>query len=173
MVVCPFSVRSCKDSAPRRSNHSHKKVSIFLIVVHVLCEAVIPALKSFFCFSFSLPLMFLSSIPVQSGGCSVPRPVAHEIGARFDRLFPWEYQIWAKCNKPQWSSNPRNSHLHPRHSALPVLLCNVNGWLLFTLIKSSRCVFTWSIPASMQAGLPFEDQQVRFPTMHLLTKQTM
>ena len=69
-------------------------------------------------------VMVLYSLPIQGGGVQAPKPVGHEIGARFDRLFPWEYRIQAKCNKPRRSTNLRNSHLQPRHSALPVLLCN-------------------------------------------------
>lgn len=47
---------------------------------------------------------------------------------------------------PGWSGILPHSHLHPRPSTLPVvLLCNVNGRLLFTSITSSRCVVTGSI----------------------------
>lgn len=57
-MVCSVGVsEAVKTQRLRRSNHSHKKVSIYLIVVHDLCEAaVIPAFKSTrsYCPSLSL-----------------------------------------------------------------------------------------------------------------------
>lgn len=139
----------------QRSNHSHKTV-------------VIPAPHQIF-FFFFLPLMCLPPPLSRMGEVFITGASRHEIGARFDRLFPWEYQIEGEWNKPQRSRNLLNSHLQPRHSTLPAPLCNVKWWLLFTLITVSRCAFTQSIPASSQ-GSPLT---TRSTTPHLLATQAM
>lgn len=126
-----------KTQHPRRSNHSHKKVSIYLIVL---------LLRLFFLlFSFFLPLTFLSSVTVQGVGFQSWGQSDTTLAPDLTACFHESIKSKLKGNKSQQSSNHRNSHLHSRLSMLP---CNANGWLLFTLITWSRCVFIWSIPAA-------------------------
>lgn len=88
MVVGSVGVsKTVKTQQPRRSNHSHKKVSKYFNS----CTCSLSGssrIHQVFLFSFSPPPnVAFSSIPVQGGGVQHRRPVGHEIGARFDRLF--------------------------------------------------------------------------------------
>lgn len=144
---------SCKDSAPpevkpqpQESFHIFNSCTLSSMRLLLFQLSDLPGL------SFFLPLMFLSTIPVQGGG-------VQDQGQSDTRLAPgliacFRQSMKSKRNKPLRSSTLRRSHLHARPSILPVLLCNVNGWLLFPLITSSRCVFVWSL-STVQAGLAF------------------
>lgn len=115
---------------PQRSNHRHKKVSIYLIVLLL---------------SFFLPLMFLCSVPVQGVGFQSwgqsDTTLVPDLTACFHKGFKSELSV----------ISPSRAVTFVTHTCIhgSVLLCSVNGWLLLTLITWSRCFSIWSIPGPL------------------------
>lgn len=139
---------------------SHKQKQKFLYVCHSspqILHIFLPFLSLMFLF-FPPSLVRVGVFSTESSRSQDWRQVWSLVSMRESNL---------SVTSPSRAVTFKTHTCNPRHSSLPVLLCNVNGWLLFTLITASRCVSIWSLQACRR-GLIFEDmEQVRF------TKQIM